>query len=69
MHKIWYAPDGKKIACTEKIKVMQQNIEELMVLAKDAFEDGVLMGIDPEQLRDTLADLMRRLKNPYEDKK
>ena len=69
MNKTWYSSDGTKIACTEKIKVMQQNIYELMILAKDAFEDGVLMGIDPKQLRESFVDLMRSLESPYTDKK
>lgn len=69
MDKIWYSPNGQKIACTEKIKVMQQNIDELMLLARDSFEDGVLMGIDPEQLRECFADLMKSLNYPYTDKK
>ena len=69
MDKIWYAQDGKIISCTEKIKVMQQNIEELRQLAQDAFEDGVLMGIEPNQLREYFADLMKKLDNPYPEKK
>ncbi len=69
MDKIWYSSDGKIISCTEKIKVMQQNINELFQLAQDAFEDGVLMGIDPNQLRDSFIDLMSKLDSPYPDKK
>ena len=69
MDKIWYSSDGKIISCTEKIKVMQQNIDELHQLAQDAFEDGVLMGIDPNQLREYFTDLMKKLDNSYPNKK
>jgi hypothetical protein len=69
MDKVWYAPDGKKIACTEKLKVMQQNMDELMQFANESFEDGILMGIDPQQLRECFADLMLNLTNPYENKR
>ena len=62
---IWKSPSGEIVACTEKIKVMQQNIDELSQLAQDAFEDGLLMGIDPVQLRQYFVDLMLQLKNPY----
>jgi predicted peroxiredoxin len=62
---IWVSPDGTKVACTEKIKVMQQNIEELQQMAQDAFEDGVLMGIDPMQLKSYLLNLIKKLHNPY----
>lgn len=61
----WYGIDGEKIACVEKIKVMQQNLDELEQIAQDAFEDGVLMGIDPNQIRQCLADLMLNLHNPF----
>lgn len=62
---IWRDASGDKVACTEKIKVMQQNIDELYQLAQDAFEDGILMGIAPEQMKDYLAQLMQGLKDPY----
>lgn len=62
---IWKSPSGEIIACTEKIKVMQQNIDELSELAQDAFEDGLLMGIDPLQLHQYFVNLMLQLKNPY----
>ncbi len=69
MDKTWYSSDGKIISCTEKIKVMQQNIDELRQLAQDAFEDGVLMGVDPNQLRECFVSLMKKLDNSYPNKK
>jgi hypothetical protein len=59
---IWVTPEGERVSCTEKIKVMQQNIEELQQIAQDVFEDGVLMGIDPKQLSQYLEQLMHNLK-------
>ncbi|MDF7676785.1 hypothetical protein PT286_08575 [Neisseriaceae bacterium ESL0693] len=61
----WYDEEGNTVACTEKIKVMQQNMQELYDLAQDAFEDGLLMGCREDQLRQYLADLMAALHNPY----
>lgn len=63
----WHSPEGEIIACTEKIKVMQQNIDELKQIAQDTFEDGVLMGIDPQELRQCLAEMMRQLNNPFSE--
>ena len=62
---IWVTSTGEVVSCTEKIKVMQQNIEELQQIAKDVFEDGVLMGIDPKQLRQYLEQLMHNLQTEY----
>ncbi|MCC2645053.1 MAG: hypothetical protein K0R49_1496 [Burkholderiales bacterium] len=64
-YPVWKNTKGKKIACTEKIKVMQQNILEFEQIAQDLFEDGILMDIDPEQLKQYLQELVQNLHNPY----
>lgn len=64
-YPIWKTVEGKKVSCTEKIKVMQQNIEELGQIAQDLFEDGILMDIDPQQLKNYLQELILDLHNPY----
>ena len=61
----WRQPDGKPVSCTEKIKVLNENLEELLEMAQDALEDGVLMGCDEAQLREVLHGLIDRLENPY----
>jgi hypothetical protein len=62
---VWRGPKGEVIACTEKNKVMRENLEELRQMAQDALEDAVLMGCDEEQVRSALAELMLSLVNPY----
>ncbi|MDR2678085.1 MAG: hypothetical protein LBB51_01440 [Zoogloeaceae bacterium] len=47
----WRAPDGSVIACTEKLKVMQENLAELRQCALDALQDAVLMGCDETQVK------------------
>lgn len=61
----WLAPDGTTLACREKIKVLNENLMELRVMAQDALEDAVLMGGDEAQVRAVLADLVASLVNPY----
>lgn len=63
---VWHTEDGKVIACTEKIKVMRENIEELQQSLADAFEDGILMDIDPLQIKEVLLQIVQNLRNPYE---
>lgn len=63
----WHDDQGKTVACTEKIKVMQQNMEELYDLAQEALEDGLLMGCSEAQLRAYLQELMAALVNPYRE--
>ena len=64
----WRQPDGKPVSCTEKIKVLNENLAELREMAQDALEDGLLMGCDEAQLREVLHGLVDRLENPYGDK-
>jgi hypothetical protein len=64
-YPIWKTIEGEKISCTEKVKIMQQNIEELQQIAQDLFEDGLLMDIDPRQLKEYLQELVLNLHNPY----
>ncbi|UOP04412.1 hypothetical protein [Conchiformibius kuhniae] len=61
----WYGEDGAPVACTEKIKVMRENMGELFQAAQDAFEDALLMGCAEQQVRDYLAQLVRGVDNPY----
>ena len=61
----WYADDGSIISCTEKVKVMRENMHELYSVAQDAYEDVQLMGCGEAQLRDYLAKLIEGLENPY----
>jgi hypothetical protein len=61
----WTAPDGSTVSCVEKIRVLNENLEELAGLAQDALEDAVLMGVDERQIRAVLAALVSSLHNPY----
>jgi hypothetical protein len=61
----WNSPEGKPIACIEKLKVLNDNYSELRQLMQDAFEDALLMGCDEAQLRRCFAELAARLDNPY----
>jgi predicted peroxiredoxin len=62
---VWLTPEGEKVSCIEKIKVLNENLAELRELAQDALEDGVLMGCDEAQLREVLAGIVAGLVNPY----
>lgn len=65
MPPVWKHPDGTSVSCLEKIKVLNENLEELRQIAQDALEDGLLIGCDERQLRDTLRQLVESLDNPY----
>jgi hypothetical protein len=62
---IWRTPEGEPVSCTEKIKVLNDNLAELREMAQEAFEDAVLIGCDEHQVRDVLAAIVGSLVNPY----
>lgn len=62
---VWKSKDGDVIACTEKLKVLRDNLREIQEICQDAFEDALLMGCDEAQLRAVLRQVVDELKNPY----
>ncbi|MDJ0608971.1 MAG: hypothetical protein QNJ67_08325 [Kiloniellales bacterium] len=64
----WLQPDGVPVSCREKIKVLNENLEEIRELAQDALEDAVLIGCDESQFRTVLRMLVDSLENPYPQK-
>ncbi|MEY3883537.1 MAG: hypothetical protein RLZZ379_815 [Pseudomonadota bacterium] len=62
----WLRDDGSVVACTEKIKVMTENFDEIKQIAQDALEDGLLMEVSEAQMREVLHQLIETLVNPYQ---
>ena len=48
--KTWEGLDEDNISCTEKIKILNENIIEIDQIIEDALEDAVLMGANPKQV-------------------
>lgn len=63
--RVWRTPTGEPVSCVEKIKVLEENIEEIRQLAQDALEDAVLMDCDEAQVRAVFRELVDSLVNPY----
>lgn len=62
---IWLRDDKSVVSCTEKVKVMTENFDEIKQIAQDAFEDGLLMEVSETQMRAALHALIDSLINPY----
>jgi hypothetical protein len=61
----WVRDDESVVSCTEKVKVMTENFDEIKQIAQDAFEDGLLMEVSEAQMREALHALVDSLINPY----
>lgn len=53
------------MSCQEKLKILNENLEEIRQICQDAFEDAVLMGCDEEQVRGIFSSVIGELHNPY----
>lgn len=62
---IWLRDDSSVVSCTEKVKVMTENFDEIKQITQDAFEDGLLMEVSEAQMRAALHALVDSLINPY----
>jgi len=65
---VWRSPSGEVVSCVEKLKVLQENLQEIQQICQDALEDAVLMGCDESQFRQILGRLVQQIENPYGDK-
>ena len=54
----WTKPDGTPVSCTEKVKVLNENYEELRVILKDALEDALILGCSEDQVRASFHELI-----------
>ena len=62
---IWRRDDSSVVSCVEKIKVMRENFEEIKQIAQDSFEDGLLLEVNENQMREALHHFIDELINPY----
>ena len=63
----WPQTDGTPVACREKLRMLAENETELGQVLRDAYEDGVLMGVDAGFLRARLHALVDALAMPLRD--
>lgn len=66
---VWRTPEGEPLSCVEKIKVLNENLQEIYELSQEALADAVLMGCDEGQIREVLTHLVQSIENPYGKRK
>lgn len=63
----WLKPSGSPVSCTEKIKVLNENYDELRTLAQETLDDALLMGCSEAQIRAALRDMINGLSANYDE--
>ena len=61
--KYWLGKNKLKISCKEKIKVLNENIDELNEMISEVYDEAILLGIDEKQFKDVLLDIVKNMKN------
>ena len=61
----WFDAEGEPVSCTEKIKVLNENYDELRTLAQETLDDALLMGCSEAQIRAVLRDMINGLSANY----
>ena len=62
--RIWPQEDGQPVTCQEKLRMLEENWQEVRQVLADAFEDAVLMGVSEQVMRERLAELVTSLSSP-----
>lgn len=58
---LWKRPDGSTVACHEKVKVLNENYQELQELLQDAMDDALLLGCSEAMVRAAFQQALDRL--------
>jgi len=61
----WQKADGSPVSCEEKLKVLNENLDEIRQYSQDAFEDALLMDCNEDQIREVFSSVISSMKNPY----
>ena len=61
----WKLKDGAPVACTEKLKVLNENMEEIEQILQDALDDAVLMECCEEEFKKILKNFIDSLESKY----
>lgn len=65
----WVDCDGKIIACEEKIKILNENMDEIHSICQDALEDALLMGCSEADIKKHMITLIESLHTAFTDKR
>lgn len=61
----WKDKKNKAINCDEKLKVLNENFEEIKNVTQSAYDDAVLMGCSDNDFKSKLILLIKNLKFSY----
>ena len=57
----WKTSDNSKISCKEKIIILNNNVIELQNLINQIYDEAILMGVDKQQIKKVINNLLTNL--------
>ncbi|QCE35432.1 DUF2155 domain-containing protein [Acetobacteraceae bacterium] len=57
----WLDENNQKLECTEKLRLLNENENELSQMTQDIFEDGIAMGVSKKCMNEAMKRLLLRL--------
>ena len=65
----WFGFHGEAISCTEKIKVLEEGLGEILSDVKNFLDDAILMGCSQELTKQKLISNLQNLQSQYKELK
>ena len=56
---IWIGKSNEIISCDEKLKVLNENFDELGILIQNVIDDAVIIGCDEKDLKKKINELLQ----------
>lgn len=67
--RAWLDPAGAPLSCTEKVKVLEENWQEVYEAMQNALDDAILMGCSTSFAKEQFVRMVRELSSPYREEK
>lgn len=67
--RAWLNPQGMPLSCTEKVKVLEENWQEVYEVMQNALDDAILMGCSTSFAKEQFARMARELSSQYREEK
>lgn len=64
----WLRVDDSIVSCTESVKILDENWEEMRTMLQEMYEDAILLGCGKEHYRRVLHQLVDTLSCDYKEK-
>ena len=65
---LWKTKDDEIVSCEEKVKVLNENYDEIKTIIQNSLDDAILMGCDEDDFKKKISDLIKNIDFSYKQK-